>query len=1009
MAFETSPFATFQVGTSSPNRFSGAFPDPYLDYASTQTPRSIYDVLRWCFPKGTLVYLPNGQLRAIEDVLPGDTVLNRFGVPAKVKTISRRPYVGKMVTVTIKDASSVPITATANHEFFCVQTPRLKPGRVKYALRADKIVKCRIDALRLGDYLTAPQPKLGEVVPPSMDPYVAGLYVGDGYPCRRSVRKVRDADNQDFDYATRWSMGPAKAGAVAELKAKLQSVGLTVCEFEPENIDAVWYTVHDKGLIDSLKQNFGHGAHGKFIGEAAYGWSRQQVLEFVSGYVDTDGHLIKKNELVAGVGITSCNLELLLQVQRLCHAAGVTPTLSGQMRRAVVPNGTEYNSMKYMLYFNGHEMDELLPYCTKLRGVSLLPKTRGRTASVLIKDGVIFRRIVRLEESTRQEDVYNFEVEGEHSYLVSPYVATSNCEFLWVSYGTYRMAMQRVVRYFLTSVELIGISDDEKQKYEDFLSKELRIMDVLAESGDNFIAYGQDFLSVLAPFRRYLRCPKCRLERPLQKAEYTWTNWQFHLKCQNCDYQGAHQRVDRKSLKQDKMRVVHWSPHEIRILFHPVSGKVLYYWEIPAIFKREIERGNTFYLETTPWELIEACKMNRLFRFEDDVIYHLKENAIAGLRTFGWGIPRIFSNFKQAWYVQILKRYNEAIALDYIIPFRILTPAPGTSREADPLLHMNLQTFQSRVLSMFKQHRRDPTTIHALPFAAKMEMLGAGGAELSPVELLNNGTDELLNAQGVPAELYRGTLQIQALPVALRLFERTWGHMINGMNGMLNWLLERCSKLHSWEVVEARLQPVTLADDIEKKQIQLQLAAGQQISRQTAWAPFGINYREEIKKLFEEEEYSREQMARFQEEQSHKDQLQQTMVMGATGQAQPGMPGAQPGMSPEQAAQASAAQQGTPPTPQALAAGAAAGGGMGMAANAGQVTPEDLSAQAEQIAMQMLGMPYEQRRSELLKIKKANETLHSLVIAKMDKIRQDASSQGGFQALQQMVGAGANM
>ena len=77
----------------------------------------------------------------------------------------------------------------------------------------------------------------------------------------------------------------------------------------------------------------------------------------------------------------------------------------------------------------------------------------------------------------------------------------------------------------------------------------------------------------------------------------------------------------------------------------------------------------------------------------------------------------------------------------------------------------------------------------------------------------------------------------------------------------------------------------------------------------------------------------------------------------------------------------------------------AGGSGMG-----GQVTPEDLMQQAEQIAMQMLGMPYELRRSELLKIKKSNETLHSLVIAKMGQVRQQAQTQGGFQMLQQQLG-----
>jgi hypothetical protein len=58
------------------------------------------------------------------------------------------------------------------------------------------------------------------------------------------------------------------------------------------------------------------------------------------------------------------------------------------------------------------------------------------------------------------------------------------------------------------------------------------------------------------------------------------------------------------------------------------------------------------------------------------------------------------------------------------------------------------------------------------------------------------------------------------------------------------------------------------------------------------------------------------------------------------------------------------------------------------------------------MAYQLLAMPHELRRSELSKIKKANDTLHALVIGKINEIRQNAQTQGGFQALQQMVGAG---
>jgi hypothetical protein len=568
------------------------------------------------------------------------------------------------------------------------------------------------------------------------------------------------------------------------------------------------------------------------------------------------------------------------------------------------------------------------------------------------------------------------------------------CEYIWLSWGTYRMACQRVVRYFLTRIELTDASDDEKEKFEDFLGpNHLSLMSELAISGDNRMAYGNDFLSIHVPFRRHLRCPKCSTEVPLENISYRWTSWHFESKCINpkCKYNGQFVRVDRRSIEQDKLKIIHWPPQQMRILNHPVTNESVYFWEIPPTIRALIERGNEFYLQKTPWEIIEACRQRKLFRFNKEVIFHSRDEPISGVRDYGWGIPLIMGNFKQAWLIQVLKRYNEAIALDYIIPFRTITPKPGTSREADPLLHMNLGNFQNKVLGMFRQHRRDPTMIHALPFAVEMQMLGAEGKELAPSDLIAAATDEFLNAQGVPAELYKGTLQIQAMPTALRLFERTWVSLIDGFNQEINWIFRRVSDLMNWENLKGRLQPTTMADDLERKAIMLQLAAGQQISRQTALAPFGVDLREEIKRMFEEEEYTQEQMARFQEEMAQKQQLQQTMQMGAAGQLPPGGGAAPAGGAPAQAGG---------PAPMGAPATAASAGGQ-------ELSVDDLSAQAEQEAYRMLSMPYEMRKSELLQIKRSNETLHALIIAKMETLRNQAKTQGGQMLLQQQAAGSA--
>lgn len=152
--------------------------------------------------------------------------------------------------------------------------------------------------------------------------------------------------------------------------------------------------------------------------------------------------------------------------------------------------------------------------------------------------------------------------------------------------------------------------------------------------------------------------------------------------------------------------------------------------------------------------------------------------------------------------------------------------------------------------------------------------------------------------------------------------------------------------------------------------------------------------------MFDEEKFYTEESAKFQKEQGKAREMEQTFeaaqqaaaappgMMGPPGAppaggAPGGMPGAMPGGAPG----------GMPP-----AGGAGGAGGM---------TPNDLTMQAEQLAMQMLGMPYEIRKSQLNQMKKADETLHALVIQKMETIRRQAQQQGGFQMIQQMTGSQA--
>jgi hypothetical protein len=415
------------------------------------------------------------------------------------------------------------------------------------------------------------------------------------------------------------------------------------------------------------------------------------------------------------------------------------------------------------------------------------------------------------------------------------------CEHLWHRNGTYAMAARRVVRYFLTKTEITDASEDEKKKYEEFLNDELEVMTQLAYAGDDFMCYGNSFTSVYVPFRRFLRCSnsKCRVEMPLNRLDYKFRRYQFEFACPRCGKTTQCEKpIDRRTVEEDRVKLIRWSPHHIKIKHHPISKQDIYLWDPPAYFKRQVQEGDPHIIEGTPWEIVEAVKQNKLFEFAPGVVYHMKEEGVSGLFTNGWGVSRFLTNFTQAFHVQMLKLYNEVLCQEYIVPFRVISPAPGSGNSPDPMISTPLAGFNGKINSMLKEFRRRPGGWHYVPMPINYQVLGGEGMQMTTHELIDQAMDEMLNAAGVPAELYRGTLQVQAMPTALRLFQQSWPHFVSACNGWLQWLMDTLSQVFNWEPVQCTLQPVTLADDIENKQILLQLAAANQVSKHRAFAPW---------------------------------------------------------------------------------------------------------------------------------------------------------------------------
>lgn len=589
----------------------------------------------------------------------------------------------------------------------------------------------------------------------------------------------------------------------------------------------------------------------------------------------------------------------------------------------------------------------------------------------------------------------------------------------WVEYiasanGVYRQAIDRVVSYFVTDIEIQDLGEntigrEEKEKYATFLDETIGIKNVLHTVALDYAVYGNSFTSVLVPFRRYLSCKKCGFEAPLDKVfnqkayNFKWNDFDFYASCPKCKYTGAWNHIDRRSGDSNAVKVKRWSPHEIELLWDPYTDEVTYIWKIPEDYRNLIKQGHLHHLERASWEVIQAIKNGQNLMFDKGVVFHLKEDALSGMRNRGWGISRILANFRQAWYVQILQRYNEAIALDYVIPFRVITPAPrgGDAASSDPVHTINLASFSSRVQAMLRARRVDPARWNVLPFPVNYQALGGDASQLAPKDLMDQGMQTLLNCIGVPMELFNGSLTLQAAPAALRLFEANWSHLPHNLNRFLKNLGATLSRVMQWEPVSVKLMRVTHADDLNRQMAKLQLMQGQMISKSTGLKSVGLDYEEETKRMLEEERIYAEEQERMQKEmeqaQSMKDISQQTQMMGGvgnTGAGATGMP----------------AQGGAVPQPGMPGAGGSpVDQFMMQRTNSPNVprTPEDLQTQAQLLANQILSLPESQKDSELIKLKRSDQTMHALVSSIIDDIRQQAKTQGGAQVMAQQFGQGA--
>lgn len=388
--------------------------------------------------------------------------------------------------------------------------------------------------------------------------------------------------------------------------------------------------------------------------------------------------------------------------------------------------------------------------------------------------------------------------------------------------------------------------DKLHEKWENILEKYIKLKTVMKQSGMDYHGYGISIISIKYPFTRRLECPKCKKEHSDHKAGVKFKNWSFHSKCDSCGYKGSDFKPkDRLSKDLSKLSVVHWDLMNIDIKYNSITGDHFFYYTIPSHMKTELESGNMDFVNTTRIEVIEAARKGNKLKLKEDNLFFMKRVAPQYLYPSerGWGVSSVFSVMKDVFHNQILKKGNEMIAFDHIVPLRILFPA--AQGEVSPHLTMDLGGWKNSIEQEITQWRRDPNRVMYAPLPIGSQQLGGDGKALMVTPEIKATDDNIIMGMGVIPEIIKGGASWSGSSVSLRIVENSFINHRESLQELIDFIVDNISNVYNIPKLDIKMADFKMADDINRKKLVFEASqnspVGNHISKTTLIKELGFD------------------------------------------------------------------------------------------------------------------------------------------------------------------------
>ena len=445
------------------------------------------------------------------------------------------------------------------------------------------------------------------------------------------------------------------------------------------------------------------------------------------------------------------------------------------------------------------------------------------------------------------------------------------CEYLYYQCPQVMSAVERYSEYAITDVRISSSSNLHHDLWKNLLVEDGYLKDILESISLEYHVYGNVFVSIYFPFHRTITCENCKSTSKIQSIDYTFKienktpKWIY--KCLICkkkivatekSIQDTISMPGKSRTRSNPMtkpfRVIFWDPKRIVINPNPFSGTSDYYYQIPKQWEKALRQGNKKFIDETPMDVITAICKKGFIKFREDNIFSIHAPALSGMQK-PWGIPSIVVALPLFFSVAMLRRGNEAVALERMNSFRVMYPeARASGAAANPLEMLTGSKMMSELKRNYEMWRRDPGHIMFAPYGIGVSEIGGDARGMFVSQDIEAIQNDIVMGMGIMREfLYGGLSTGQAGDISIRMLENHINKLTSKLEMFINWLVGSISQEFQIEETKIDIVSLGLSDDFSKKSlIQGVWQQGGLLSNDTVLSSLGLDLGKEREKRKQE-------------------------------------------------------------------------------------------------------------------------------------------------------------